>query len=83
MIYSEMKQAYDCNARRLWVVNVHDLKPAAYDLELFLDMAWNINSVSPSTLVEHQKSWLAANLAKKQEKIIACHVRVLSPVRHP
>lgn len=25
LIYSEMKQAYDCNARRLWVVNVHDL----------------------------------------------------------
>lgn len=55
LIYSEMKQAYDCNARRLWVVNVHDLKPAAYDLELFLDMAWNINSVSPSTLVEHSE----------------------------
>ena len=58
LVYSEMKQAYDCNARRLWIVNVHDLKPAAYDLELFLDMAWHINSVSPSTLVQHQKNWL-------------------------
>lgn len=57
LVYSEMKQAYDCNARRLWIVNVHDLKPAAYDLELFLDMAWDINSVS-STLVQHQKNWL-------------------------
>ena len=52
LVYSEMKQAYDCNARRLWIVNVHDLKPAAYD------MAWDINSVSPSTLVQHQKNWL-------------------------
>ena len=58
LVYSEMKQAYDCNARRLWIVNVHDLKPAAYDLEIFLDMAWDINSVSPSTLVQHQKNWL-------------------------
>ena len=58
LVYSEIKQAYDCNARRLWIVNVHDLKPAAYDLELFLDMAWDINSVSPSTLVQHQKNWL-------------------------
>lgn len=58
LVYSEMKQAYDCNARRLWIVNVHDLKPASYDLELFLDMAWDINSVSPSTLVQHQKNWL-------------------------
>ena len=71
LIYSEMKQAYDCNARRLWVVNVHDLKPAAYDLELFLDMAWNINSVSPSTLVEHQKSWLCREFGKEAgEKLL-------------
>ena len=71
LIYSEMKQAYDCNARRLWVVNVHDLKPAAYDLELFLDMAWNINSVSPSTLVEHQKNWLCREFGKEAgEKLL-------------
>jgi len=54
LIYSEMKQAYDCHARRLWIANVHDLKPVAYDLELFLDMAWNIHSVSHSTLHQHQ-----------------------------
>lgn len=71
LIYSEMKQAYDYNARRLWVVNVHDLKPAAYDLELFLDMAWNINSVSPSTLVEHQKNWLCREFGKEAgEKLL-------------
>ncbi len=71
LIYSEMKQAYDCNARRLWVVNVHDLKPVTYDLELFLDMAWNINSVSPSTLVEHQKNWLCREFGKEAgEKLL-------------
>ena len=34
-----MRQAYDHNARRVWIANVHDVKVAAYDLELFLDMA--------------------------------------------
>ena len=58
LIYSEMKKAYDHHARKLWIVNVHDLKPAAYDLELFLDMAWDIHSVSPSTLYAHQERWL-------------------------
>lgn len=71
LVYSEMKQAYDCNARRLWVVNVHDLKPAAYDLELFLDMAWDIHSVSPSTLVRHQKNWLCREFGKEAgEKLL-------------
>ena len=45
-----MKTAYDHNARRLWILNVHDPKVAAYGMSLFLDMAWNINCVSPSTL---------------------------------
>ena len=39
LIYNEMREAYDHNARRLWIANVHELKTAAYDLELFLDMA--------------------------------------------
>ncbi len=42
LIYHEMKTAYDHNCRRLWIANVHDPKVAAYDLELFLDMAWDI-----------------------------------------
>jgi hypothetical protein len=48
LVYSEMKAAYDHNCRQLWIVNVHDPKVAAYDLELFLDMAWDINSLTPS-----------------------------------
>mgnify|MGYP001178161222 FL=1 len=65
LIYNEMKQAYDSNARRLWIVNIHDMKTAAYDTELFLDMAWNINSVSPSTLNEHHENWLCREFGEE------------------
>ena len=58
LIFHEMKQAYDHNARKIWIVNVHDLKPSAYDMELFLDMAWDINAISPSTLDNHLENWL-------------------------
>lgn len=58
LIYNEMREAYNHNARRLWIANVHDLKPAAYDLEFFLDMAWDINSITPSTIISHQEKWL-------------------------
>ncbi len=57
LIYNEMKEAYDYNARKLWIVNVHEPKVAAYELELFLDMAWNINSVSANTLEKHLQTW--------------------------
>lgn len=58
LVYNEMREAYDHHVRKLWIVNVHDMKTAAYDLELFLDIAWNINCVSPSTLYQHQEQWL-------------------------
>ena len=58
LIYSEMRQAYDHHARRLWIANVHDPKVAAYQLELFLDMAWNINCVTHQTLGDHLRNWL-------------------------
>ena len=58
LIYSEMKAAYDHNCRKLWIVNVHDPKVAAYQLELFLDMAWNINSIQPKTINQHLANWL-------------------------
>ena len=58
LIYSEMKAAYDHNCRKLWIVNVHDPKVAAYDLEFFLDMAWNINAIQPQTINQHLEQWL-------------------------
>lgn len=58
LIYHQMRKAYDNNVRKLWIANVHDPKIAGYDLELFLDMAWDINSVDASTLETHYKSWL-------------------------
>jgi len=68
LIYNEMKQAYDHNAREVWIVNVHDLKPAAYDLELFLDMAWDINSVSGTTLNNHLEAWLCREFGSQTGK---------------
>lgn len=70
LIYNEMREAYDLNARKLWIVNVHDLKPAAYDLELFLDMAWNIDCVSPSTLENHLSQWLCRDYGNEAGRVL-------------
>lgn len=68
LIYNEMREAYNHNARRLWIVNVHDLKPAAYDLEFFLDMAWDINSIKPTTIRNHQENWLKREFGESAGK---------------
>lgn len=59
LVYHEMMEAYRHNVRKLWVANVNDPKKAAYDLEFFLDLAWDVDSVQPETVQEHLEHWLA------------------------
>jgi len=68
LIYNEMREAYDHNVRKVWIVNVHDPKVAGYDLELFLDMAWNIDCVSSSTLNDHYLAWLCRQFGTEAGK---------------
>lgn len=70
LIYNEMKTAYDHNARRLWIANVHDPKVAAYDLSLFLDMAWNINSVRHDNIQQHLCRWLQEQFGEVEGKLL-------------
>lgn len=65
LIYNEMRAAYDHNVRKIWIANVHDPKVAGYDLELFLDMAWNINSVSAATVGDHYRAWLCRQFGQE------------------
>ena len=68
LVYNEMRAAYDHNVRKLWIVNVHDPKVAGYDLELFLDMAWNIDCVSASTIGQHYQNWLCRQFGEEAGK---------------
>ena len=58
LLYHELSTAYEQGARRMWIANVHDPKVAAYQLSLFLDMAWNANAVTAATLEQHLQGWL-------------------------
>ena len=71
LIYTEMKAAYDHNCRKLWIANVHDPKVAAYDLELFLDMAWDIDAITPSTIGRHLERWLCTQFGAEVGHAIA------------
>lgn len=68
LIYNEMIEAYNNNARRLWIVNVHELKVAAYPLEFFLDMAWDINLNGNGNLNKHLEDWLCREFGQEAGK---------------
>lgn len=70
LIWHQMRKAYDNNVRKLWIANVHDPKIAGYDLELFMDMAWNIDSVDGSSLRNHYKAWLSRQFGEEAAELI-------------
>ena len=59
LIWYEMTKAYENGAKKIWIANVGDIKPAEYDTELFLDLAWNINSVKSDGLNQYLKDWIS------------------------
>ena len=63
-IYQQMCQAYESGIQKMWILNVGDIKPAEYDTELFLDMAWNINKVKQEGVYAHLNHWLAREFGK-------------------
>lgn len=58
LVFHQMKAAYDARARRMWIANIHDPKVAAYQLSLFLDMAWNMEEVRKQGPEQHLLAWL-------------------------
>lgn len=60
LIREEMLKAYEMNARKVWVLNVGDIKPAEYQLQLFMDMAWNIDPFKiNATAKTHLQHWIS------------------------
>jgi len=59
LMWEEMYKAYQFNCHDMWILNCGDIKPIEYDIELFMDMAWDLTRF-PSTgqVAEHQKQWL-------------------------
>ena len=72
LMYQQMKLAYDRNMRKIWVLNVGDIKPSEYLTEFFLDMAWDINlsgcKSGSGVVFSHLGNWLNQTFGKKTGK---------------
>ena len=86
LIYQQMKQANDQGIQKMWILNVGDIKPAEYQIELFMDMAWNLDKVSSEGVTAHLKHWLerelGASCAKTILSVMQEHYR-LAHIRKP
>ena len=56
---AELTKAYTYGARKIWVFNVGDIKPAEKEISFVMDLAWDINRWKPSEAHNYIKYWAA------------------------
>ncbi len=52
-MFEQLSLAYDFGIQRMWILNVGDLKPMEYPIQLFLDMAWNPKEYTLQNVTDH------------------------------
>lgn len=58
LIREEMMKAYETKSDRLWVLNVGDIKPLEYNIQVFLDMAYEAEPFKQSAYSKtHLQNW--------------------------
>ena len=86
LIYQQLYTAYQHDVKKMWIVNVGDIKPAEYQIELLMDMAWNMDQVEKIGIYQHMSQFLQREfghrLAKKIVPIMQEHYR-LAHIRKP
>ncbi|TMI64529.1 MAG: hypothetical protein E6H07_01020 [Bacteroidetes bacterium] len=65
LIGYEMKKAYDYNAKKLWVFNVGDIKPAELEMQFALDMAWDITTYNATNPDVYIHKWATETFGSK------------------
>jgi hypothetical protein len=71
LISYEMSKAYAYGAKRLWVFNVGDIKPAEMDIQFAMDLAWNVNAWPPEKAESYIKIWAERTFGKEYAKEVA------------
>lgn len=66
LLYQQMSLAYDRGIQKIWILNVGDIKPAEYQIELFLDMAWDMDQVRRIGPEKHLRGFLGREFGQKQ-----------------
>lgn len=56
-ISTELTKAYEFGARKIWVFNVGDIKPAEKEISFAMDLAWDIDRWRPENAHNYIRHW--------------------------
>lgn len=58
-MWEQLHLTYEYGVDKLWVLNVGDLKPMEYPIDMFLSMAWNPRRFNAGNLLDHTREFCA------------------------
>ena len=61
-MFEQLSLAYDHGIQRMWILNVGDLKPMEYPMQLFMDMAWNPKEYNLQNVTDHTTKFFRRTL---------------------
>ncbi len=70
-IWEQMNLAYHYDARRIWIVNVGDLKPMEIPIEFFLTLAWSPERWGQNDLATYLRLWATREFGPQHAADIA------------
>ncbi len=70
-ISTELTKAYTYGARKIWVFNVGDIKPAEKEITFAMELAWDLDRWTPEKAHGFIKEWAARTFGKKHASEIS------------
>ena len=67
-MFEQLSLAYDFGIERLWILNVGDLKPMEYPIQLFCDMAYEPKAYNLQNVTDHTEKFFATVVSKDLAK---------------
>ena len=77
-MWEQLQLAYNGGIQKLWILNVGDLKPMEYPIQLFMDMAWNPTKYNVQNLLDHPKAFCAESFGEDQAEEAAQILNLVS-----
>jgi hypothetical protein len=69
-VWEQLHLTYAYGVRRIWIVNVGDLKPMEFPISFFMSYAWDVNKWNAGNLNDFYTTWAAEQFGQAHAKEI-------------
>ena len=79
-MWEQLSLAYNNGIDGMWILNVGDLKPMEYPIQLFMDMAWKPSAVNVDVVGSHTEAFCKETFGKDQGPEAARLLNLISKI---